>query len=346
MAMDRPDQPFELNSWLDALYATHRAHQAWKTEDIASLEDWQTRVRHHLRELLGLNGRPEPAVAEVEVLGRYDYEGYTEEKQAVTTEEGVVIPLYFLIPHREGPHRAIVVFHGHSPSVQYTLGHYPDSASAADYLARDGNYAQGLAQAGFLVCAVEQRGFGERLSQLDVGRMHANSCRHLAFFYQMMGRTLVGERCRDGMVALDVVAQRNDVRRHALGITGNSGGGTTTLWLGALDPRPRAVVTGSYFCTFRGSIMNLRHCECNYVPGVAAHYEMGDIAALIAPRPHRIVQGEFDPIFPIEETRREFRRVQRVYQSDGLQDRLDLKVFPTGHAYNTSAAVDWFRQWL
>lgn len=58
--------------------------------------------------------------------------------------------------------KPILAFHEHYPSVQYILGDYPDAETAREQLAVDNNYAQTLAQAGYLVCAIEQRGFGER----------------------------------------------------------------------------------------------------------------------------------------------------------------------------------------
>ena len=53
----------------------------------------------------------------------------------------------------------------------------------------------------------------------------------------MLGRTMVGERCLDGKVALDFLATMENPVSGDIGITGNSGGGTTTLWLSAIDER-------------------------------------------------------------------------------------------------------------
>ncbi len=280
------------------------------------------------------------------VLGRWEYDGYTEEKHRITTDEEVSIPLYLMVPRATATDRVIVVFHGHTPSVQYVLGHFPDSETAADFRGRHGNYAQRLAEAGYLVCAVEQRSFGERQSSTESLRQSPNSCRHQSFYYQMLGRTMVGERCRDGMVALDFLQARSDRDIRRVGITGNSGGGTTTLWLAALDERFQVVVPGSYFCSFRASLMDIYHCECNYVPGVAAEMEMGELAALIAPRPMRFVQGIHDPIFPFADTQQQFATVSAAYRTLEADARVDLAAFPTGHAYHVPFAVDWFDRWL
>ncbi len=344
--MSTPDPRFSLNPHLDHLYATATRPLQLQATDVESLRLWQISVRDRLGILLGIADLSYPQIAEHECLGRWEYDSYTEEKHAVKTDEGIVIPLYLLVPRSGLTDKLILVFHGHTPSVQYVLGHFPDSDTAADYLGRHGNYAQRLAQAGYLVCAIEQRSFGERQSSTETRRQQANSCRHQAFFYQMLGRTMVGERCRDGMVALDFMREQSGFAIDRVGITGNSGGGTTTLWLAAIDERFQVAVPGSYFCSFRKSLMDIYHCECNYVPGVVAVMEMGDLAALIAPRPLRFVQGIDDPIFPFQDTKQQFQTVAAAYRTLEAEEQVDLAAFPTGHAYQVPFAVEWFDRWL
>ncbi len=344
--MSSPDPRFALDHHLNRLYADAPRPLQLQATTPDTLYAWQVTARERLRELLGIADLPQPQVVHHACLGCWAYDGYTEEKHQITTDEGVVIPLYLLVPRTTDQHRALLVFHGHTPSVQYILGHFPDSATATEYRGRHGNYAQRLAQAGYLVCAVEQRSFGERQSSTVAHRQHPNSCRHQSFFYQMLGRTMVGERCRDGMAALHFLQERFGPTLSHIGITGNSGGGTTTLWLAALDKRFQVVVPGSYFCSFRMSVMDIHHCACNYVPSVAAELEMGDLAALVAPRPMRFVQGVHDPIFPFADTQQQFRTVTRAYQILDARQRVDLAAFPTEHAYHVPFAVDWFDRWL
>jgi hypothetical protein len=162
----------------------------------------------------------------------------------------------------------------------------------------------------------------------------------------MQGRTLLGERCWDGMCAISYLHTRGDTVPDTLGCTGNSGGGTTTLWLSAIDDRISVAVPSCYFCSFKASILSMEHCECNYVPGILAWAEMGDIAALIAPRPFCAIAGEHDPIFPIEGTREQFDTVRRAYALHGIEERCSLAVHPGEHAYNHAFSQEWFARWL
>ncbi len=345
--MQQSREPFGLDRHLADLYRRNcRQEPAPTPRKPAAFADWQEAGRRRVAELLGIADRPRPEVLRQELLHRRDRGAFVEEKWAVTSDEGIVLPVYFLVPQDREILPPVLTFHGHNPSVQYILGNYPDTATATAEKARDGNYAEQLAAAGHLVCAVEQRGFGERITRSAAGTQHPNSCRHLAFHYQMLGRTLVGERCRDGMLALNLLWGRPETRGTKVAVTGNSGGGTTTFWLGAIEESLDVVVTGCYFCSFADSLMTIRHCECNYVPGAARLFEMGDIASLIAPRPQLFIQGEFDDIFPIAAARQEFDTVQQVYAALDIGDRVQMAVRPTGHAYHVGSALAFLQAWM
>ena len=344
--MQQTREPFGLDRHLADLYQRNCRLEKAPTGNPEALSGWQQAGRRRVAELLGIADLPRPAMVQQELLHSRDRDTFVEEKWAVTSSEGVSIPIYFLVPQDRELLPPVLVFHGHSPSVQYILGNYPDVKTARAEKVRDGNYAEQLAAAGHMVCAVEQRGFGERITRSADGTQYPNSCRHLAFYYQMLDRTLVGERCRDGMLALDLLRARPETGGAKVAVTGNSGGGTTTFWLGAIEESLDVVIIGCYFCSFADSLMTIRHCECNYVPGAARLFEMGDIASLIAPRPQLFIQGEFDDIFPIAAARQEFDTVQQVYASLDIGDRVQMDIHPTGHAYNVGSALAFLQSWM
>ncbi len=344
--MTQARAPFGLDPHLDALFQRNARREKATTHHFTAFGNWQKAGRRRVAELLGIADLPRPEAIRQDLLHQRDRGAFVEEKWAVTSQEDVALPIYFLVPKKRDPLPPVLAFHGHNPSVQYILGNYPDVDTATAEQARDGNYAERLAAAGHMVCAVEQRGFGERITRAADGMQQPNSCRHLAFHYQMLGRTLVGERCRDGMLALDLLRARPETRGAKVAVTGNSGGGTTTFWLGAIEETLDVVITGCYFCSFENSLMSIRHCECNYVPGAAHLFEMGDIASLMAPRPQLFIQGEFDDIFPIAAARREFDTVQQAYAALDCADRVKMAVHPTGHAYNVGSALTFLQTWM
>lgn len=335
--------PFSLQNHLDQIYA-RRCHKF--TFTASTLEEysiWQTAFRTELTSLLGLSCHL-PVPLAVEKCQHIDRGTCIEEKYRLDAGEGVQMPLYVLVPKLVPPFKPVLVFHGHDPSAQYCLGHYPDPETARLNQAMDNNYALALAEAGYLVAVVEQRGLGERLTE-QVSTDYPRSCRHLAFSYLMHGRTLLGERCWDGMCAVSYLLSRPDVSP-GLGCTGQSGGGTTALWLSALDLRVHVVVVSGYFNSFRGSILSNEHCECNYVPGILEMAEMGDVAALIAPRPFCAINGEQDEIFPIVSARQQFETVRQAYALHNAADACRLEIHPGGHVYHNILAQAWFAKWL
>lgn len=342
------DTRFDLQSHLDTLYTVQPRRLAFAAATLDEFALWRAALCRAIAEPLGLAGRFPPRSVPAAHLHTQDRGAYHEQKWALDAGEGVRIPAYLLVPKTPPPYKPVLVFHGHNPSVQYILGNYPDPAIAGQMRAVDNNYAQALAEAGYLVCAVEQRGFGERITpQISGdGETFSSACRHLAFEYLAQGRNLLGERIWDGMLAASFLLARDDIVPGTLGCTGNSGGGTTALWQAVLDDRISVIVAGSYLCSFKDSIHGRWHCECNYVPGVLSLFEMGDLAAALAPRPFRAINGERDPIYPVAATRAQFEIVRRAYALHGAEDRCSLSVHPGEHAYNHAMSQDWFAQWL
>jgi len=335
---------FSLQSHLDQIYSSSPRKFEFKARTLIDYRLWQTDFCVELSRLLGLENHS-PASLVTEHVQTVDRGTYTEEKLSLDVGEGVQAPIYLLTPKHEPPYKPILVFHGHDPSAQYCLGNYPDEETERINLATDNNYAKALAEAGYLICVVEQRGMGERKSDLVANVFSQSSCRHLSFFYQSHGRTLLGERVWDGVCAATWLLSRNDIIG-GLGCAGHSGGGTTTLFLSVLDERIKTVVVGGYFNSFRGSILAMEHCECNYVPGILELAEMGDIAALLAPRPFCAINGEKDDIYPIAFAREQFETVRKAYKLNNASHACQLNVHTGGHAYNNHISHDWFDQWM
>lgn len=337
---------FHMQSELDKLYVQKPRQLAFQASSKEEFAIWKRTLRMKIAEILGMAGRTAPKSVEAELLQSIDRGDYLEEKYALDVGENTKAPMYVLVPKSEPPYKPIMAFHGHGPGVRTILGTDEQGKSLPENPHFDGKFARAMAKAGYLVVALEQRGFGERVTHQMESPIGGNSCRHLSFEYMMQGRTMVGERCWDGMVAISYVQGRDDVLLDRLGCVGFSGGGTTTVWLSALDDRITAVVPASYLCSFKYSILGVSHCECNYVPNILEYAELGDLAALIAPRPIRVVSGENDPIFPIAGVHEAYETVKIAYDLLGIPEKCSLTTHSGAHDYDNSYALDWFNQWL
>ena len=162
----------------------------------------------------------------------------------------------------------------------------------------------------------------------------------------MVGRTLLGMRVLDAMSCVDFLSAMPEVDAGKIICTGQSGGGTGTVFATALDTRFAAAVPSCYFCTFEHSIMAMSHCVCNYAHGLMDLCEMDDIAGLICPRPLLIIAGEQDAIFPIEGVKIAFERLQTIYAAAGVPDNVELYIGPEGHRYYKARVWGFLREKL
>ncbi|MGJ3237395.1 MAG: alpha/beta hydrolase family protein [Anaerolineae bacterium] len=328
---------FRLDTHLTNQQAKRSYQFSLENMSVTEWEVWQQQLRAALTILLGISGRQPVYPAPPDLLHQHSRTHYSEEKYVLSIK-GLPVPMYLLIPHSPPPYRAFIALHGHGIGVNQILGHYSDAAVAAQMSAHDENFAQRLAEAGYLVCAIEQQGFGERVTNQvsDAGY----SCQHLAYHYIMYGQTLLGERVLEAMGALAYLLTREDVT--TVGCIGHSAGATTALFLSALDTRLTFSVLSGYFCDYHHSILAMPHCVCNYIPHLYKCADISDIASLIAPRPLFLLHGENDPIFPIEGFLQALPKLKTAYAMSRSEHNLSYKLHHGAHQF----VYQWVQQWL
>jgi len=308
---------------------------------------WQTELRARLAGLLGGFTAPRGAV-KPEVVETVHKDGYTQQKVIITSEPGVQMPVYVLTPEKgRAPFRTVIALHGHGAGAQEVIGEPSNEKVAQHIVDCNHDYGRQLAKQGFLVFAPELRGFSERRAQPEIDQgPGVSSCRQASLNAMLMGKTLIGLRVWDIMRVIDYAHQTGLAKTDTIGCVGLSGGGLATTFAAAVDTRITTAVISGYFCTWKWSIMAMRHCECNYIPGILDYAEMADIGALIAPRPLLIEAGTQDPIFPIAGVRDAYDKLAQVYEMLGVPDRLDIDIFEGGHRWSGVKATDWLVKWL
>lgn len=264
-----------------------------------------------------------------------DFESYKREKIYITTEPGIEIPFYLLLPkNAPGPLPLVLCPHGHGRRGKETYaGNYEDETDRREGQEGERDIALQATENGYAAIAPDVRGFWEMARREEQEKRANNSCAELQKQALMFGRSLIGERVHDMGRLLDYAATRPEIDASKIMITGNSGGGTVSLFTAALDDRIALAAPSCYFCAFFDSIVSIHHCPCNIVPGVMNLGEMWDVAGLIAPRPALMIAGRDDKIFPIEATRRAFEHLQNIYAAQGVPEHCELFVGQGGHRY-------------
>ena len=74
-----------------------------------------------------------------------------------------------------------------------------------------------------------------------------------------------------------------------------------------------------------------RHGIYYYVPGILSRFPMAEIDALIAPRPHLAIAGDFDPLTPAAGLDRIDRDLAARYAEAGRREDWRLDRLPCGH---------------
>ncbi|MBI3942807.1 MAG: acetylxylan esterase [Chloroflexi bacterium] len=334
-------------NYLKDLYGKTEHRLAFRATSKAAFYDWQRELRITLTRLLG--GWPTERVPlRLEQYGEQVFDTWRRTQVIYDTNVGVSVPAHILYPVKgHGPFPAVVALHGHGYGKHDLVGLDTAGKERQGDPGIHQDFALRLVERGFVVIAPEQAGFGERrdpaTQALGPGEW---ACRQLSLHAQMLGKTVIGMRVWDTMRAVDVLQSLPEVDGERIGCMGLSGGGTTTLFTAALEERIKVIVVSGYLNSFKDSILAVRHCDCNYVPGILQYMEMVDIACTLAPRPLLVESGSEDPIFPIETTKAVFRQVGEAYRLLGVPERLESDFFEGGHRISGQKAYDWLERWL
>ncbi len=338
---------------LSQVFAREARQCAFTAETVPAYDDWKRAVRAKLSDLTGLS-RMEPCALQPRLLETRQCEGYTREKIVIQTEPDVWMPCYVLIPVGVRDAIPVIAAHGHASGGKYAVAGCAEFPAVQRAIAQY-NYDNGvqLVRKGYLVFCPDARGFGERresASQYATDDYFVSgSCVELNQIALSLGQTVTGMWTWDLMRLIDYIATRGDCDVTRLGCVGLSGGGLQTLWLAAMDDRVQCAVISGYFYGYKDSLLELFNCACNYVPHLWHAVDMGDLGALIAPRPVLIETGSADSLNGergVLNVTEQVEITRAAYRLLGHDERLYHHVFPGAHLWQGEKTYDFLAQWL
>jgi dienelactone hydrolase len=326
-----------------------RTHDEWLI--------WRRNLQAMLRQLLGLD-RMLPAKLNPRTTEVVQCDGYRRERVEIDTEPGVTMPMYVLVPDTlraaEGlTAPAVIAAHGHSSGGKLAVtGVTDDPAVAETVRTHNYNYGESTAQHGYVVFCPDARGFGERRESFSQGadQILNSSCYQLAHMALPLGMTVAGMWTWDLMRLLDYIAIRPECKERKVAAIGLSGGGLQTLWLAALDERVDCAIISGYFYGVKDSLLHLSdNCACNYVPHLWEYADMGDLGALIAPRPLLIESGLQDPLNGprgIANVMEQYSITSAAYALLDAKGNVDITTFDGPHMWHGAAYLSWLQHWI
>lgn len=287
---------------------------------------WKEALRKRLKEITGMD-RCRCAEPDLRIEKTDDDEGFVREYASIRTEPEIRMPFWLYRPS-EPCGGVMLCPHGHGGGKE---------------MVRKGQweFVKNMLGRGYLVICPDMRGSGDRREPWAQGdeadRMRLNTHRELTQIALGFGQCILGLALWDLTRLLDVVREMPDVNPELIWCAGMSGGGQQTLWLTALDDRIRGAFISGYFYGMLESLVKLpMNCACNFVPHIWETADMGDIAALIAPRPLFIESGEQDSLNGAPGLANVYPQVEtaaRAYRLFGAENNLRHSVHPGGHVW-------------
>ncbi len=296
-------------------------------------------LRKELYALLGrLPERDRPI--RVEMISSEEVDGVIIEKLLFDINGQELVPAYFSKPKGATGKLPVVLFN-HSHFGQYEVGKNEFTQGRKEM--QTPPYAIALAKEGYAGLCLDSWGFGERSGRAEID-----------LFKEMLwqGQVLFGMMVYDNLRALDYLVSREDIDPDRIATMGMSMGSTMAWWLAALDERIAVTVdlnclTDFYTLMEKGDLR--LHGIYYYVPDLLSHFSTSSINALISPRPHFGLAGEFDPLTPLEGLAIIDRNLKEVYAQDGAPEAWKLKIYPVAHEETAEMRDDilqFLRDWL
>jgi pimeloyl-ACP methyl ester carboxylesterase len=204
-------------------------------------------------------------------------------------------------------------------------------------------YAEVLTAQGYAALAIDAWVFGERR-----GRTESEVFKEMLW----RGQVLWGMMVYDSIRAIDYLATREDVDLGRLATLGLSMGSTMAWWVAALDERVKACVDICCLTDFEALVESRGldgHGIYYYVPGLLKRFGTAEINALIAPRPHLSLAGNFDRLTPPAGLDRIDAALRRAYAELGAPEAWQLRRYDIGH-FETAAMraeiLGFLARWL
>ena len=264
----------------------------------------------------------------IQIVKERACDGYTLQNILFESRPGYLVSGNFYIP--DGNTKV--------PVVLSCCGHSLEGKADPGYQ----SYCQALAKQGYLVLITDPVSQGERYQFEDGMTAKTWDGKRCVFEHNYIGKIqrLNGDffgtwRVWDKIRALDVLLKHPRADKSRVGVTGNSGGGTLSNYLNALDSRVTMVAPGCWITTFLHNIENTLPTDAEQVPPGILKYglDMIDFILARAPRASLLLGQQYD-FFDPRGLQEAYQQANRIYKLLGAEDNLKLFIGPQGHGYS------------
>lgn len=301
----------------------------------------QVELKAKFREALG-DLPTEKTPLNARTIDRAKKDGYSVERVLYESRPGHHVTANLYLPDGEGPFPGVLVPCGHSVN-----GKAAETYQRISIL---------LAKNGLASLCFDPIGQGERAQVLDESgkplTKGSTTIEHtwVGVGALLVGRSTAGYRVWDGVRSLDYLASRPEIDPARLGCTGNSGGGTMTAYLMALDDRIAVAAPSCYITSLERLFATIgpQDAEQNIPGQVALGIDHAEYVLMRAPKPTLLCVGTQD-FFDIDGSWDTFREAKLAFGALGHGERVDLFESDEPHGFTLprrQASMRWMRRWL
>ncbi len=285
-------------------------------------------LREHVLVSCGLWPAPAKCPLNAHIFGRVERDGYSVEKVYFESWPGFYVGgnLYRPLGRGKGPFPAILNPHGHWP-----VGRLADE----DKGSLPGRCI-GFARQGYVAFSWDMIGYNDSFHWQHREFPPAGGQEWL------WGLSLFGLQTWNSVRVIDFLQSLPDVDAARIGCTGESGGGTQTMVIAAVDDRIKVAAPA----VMVSAIMQ-GGCLCENGPNLRQDFFNVEVSAAAAPRPQLLISATGDwTRFTLTH---EFPAVRSIYQLYGAADKVEAMRQDAPHNYNQTsreAAYAFFGKWM
>lgn len=326
--------------WTDAknsLYH-HLADQAIELLDeraarIANLEteeQWlkrQEEVRQTLARIVG--PFPEKTPLNPKIMGVLQKDGYRVEKLIYESQPDYYVTACLFIPDN---------LNSKTPAILNPIGHSAESFRRPIYQ----DVIINLVKKGFIVLTYDPISQGERLQYFDPGkgisRIGGSTSEHSYVGAQcfIAGNSIARHMIWDGIRGIDYLLTRDEVDPDRIGLTGLSGGGTLTSYIGAFDDRVYASGPQCYITSLKRLLESIgpQDGEQNLYHGIISGIDHADFLEVRAPKPALVLATTRD-FFSIQGVTETCAEIKEAYKAFGKEENFGMVSDDDVHSFTT-----------
>ena len=348
-----PDYSHDLEKYLVRITNEARDRRKQVINAISTRQDIAGRQKAVIDDVWKMLGGPfERNPLNPRVTGVVERTGYRIEKVTFESRPRLYVTANLYVPAAAGRH----------PAILGPLGHSVNGKAWPSYQKLFSN----LARKGYVVLAYDPFGQGERIEypgirpgQSAIGSGGTSEHEYAGRRLILLGANFGLFRVWDGIRGIDYLLTREEVDQERIGCCGQSGGGTLTQFLAALDNRIKVAVVSE------GNTENLAHAnveppgsaddaEQNIVPALSHGIDRADLLYAFAPKPLLVTVTLHDAghTYSPEYVASSLDFIQeytRACSLLGADNRVSLQVTTEQHGYvyeMRRSTYAWFNRWF